>query len=216
MKRGKLKKWLWNGSMAAALVAAVAVFGIMLQMEKNMLEDYEKGTIYVASKDIPDGQLITGENYQEYLAQLQLDKSCIPPTALIDAGQVNGLVAEADIEAGVLLTEGMFERMNEITGQMEEPVIVGLKAEDLYQVAGGILRAGDRVHIYSVDEENGARLTWRAVFVEQVFDNSGNRISNADRETPVQRINVYMDGADVEAFYSELAAGDLRIVKVCD
>ena len=213
---GNIRNRIVNGSMAVALIAAVAVFGVMLQIEKNMLTNYEKGVIYMAVKEIPQGQLITQENYEDYFEEQLLDKNCIPPTALSDSSQVTGLVAEADIEAGVLLTEGMFESLDTIIADMKEPVIVGLKAEDLYQMVGGVLRAGDRIHIYRVDEEQGAKVIWKNVFVQQVFDNAGNRIANEDKVSPVQRINVYMEGADVERFYSELALGALRIVKVCD
>lgn len=36
---------------------------------------------------------------------------------------------------------------------MEDPVIAGCKADDLYQIVGGVLRAGDRINIYQVDEQ---------------------------------------------------------------
>ena len=94
--------------------------------------------------------------------------------------------------------------------------MAGLKAEDLYQMAGGILRAGDRIHIYSVNKENIATLVWKNVYVQQVFDSAGGKISNDDAKTAVQRINVYLDSKEVAKFYSELAAGSLRVVKVCD
>ncbi len=213
---GNIRKWLLNGSMVVALIAAFVVFGVMLQIEKNVLADYEKGVIYTAVKDIPRGQLITSENCRDYFEEQELDKKCIPPTAISDSSRVTGLVAEADIEEGVLLTEGMFEQLNTITAAMEAPVIVGLKAEDLYQIVGGVLRAGDRIHIYSVDKEHGAKVIWKDVFVQQVFDNAGSCIQNGDREAAAQRINVYMESAEVERFYSELALGSLRIVKVCD
>ena len=96
---------------------------------------------------------------------------------------------------------------------VSEPVVAGLRAEDLYQVVGGVLRAGDRIHIYRVDEEGKAVLAWENVYVQGVFDQSGTAISNEDRNTAAQRINVYLDKKVVEEFYSQLNAGALRIVK---
>ncbi len=218
MKKEKVlhKSWFWNGSIAAALIAAIAIFGVMLQMEKNVLTKYERGSIYVAVQEIPEGQLITEENYTKYFEERQLDKSCIPETALSSMEQVEGLVPVATIEQGVLLTKGMFEELNQILGTMQEPVIAGMKAEDLYQVAGGVLRAGDRIHIYSVGEEGDAKLVWENIFVQETFDQSGNVIANGDTQSAVQRMNVYLDKSEVEAFYSELASGTLRVVKVCE
>ncbi|HIW82089.1 MAG TPA: hypothetical protein H9742_11355 [Candidatus Acetatifactor stercoripullorum] len=207
----------WIISIAAAFIAALAVYGVMLSLEKNMLTQYEKGCIYVAARQIPEGQYITEENCGDYFVKKELDKSCIPQTAISSPKQVQGLIAITGIEEGVLLTEGMFEELNEITSKLENPVIAGFKAEDLYQVAGGVLRSGDRIHIYSVKEEGKeASTVWKNVFVQQVFDTSGNRISNEDGDTAAQRINIYLAEEDVERFYEQLSAGSLRAVKVCD
>lgn len=203
------------GGVVAALVASVAIFITMVQMEKNILTQYEKGTIYTAIREIPKGQLITAENYQQYFGEQQLDKSCIPSTALSSPGQVTGLVAAYDIEPGILLTGGMFQELNAILKEMRDPVVAGFKAEDIYQVAGGVLRAGDRVNIYSV-KEGETSLVWSDVFVQQVFDASGTAISNGDMITAAQRINVYLNETDVQNFYTELAGGSLRVVKLLE
>lgn len=212
--RGKNR--IWVGSIIAALVAAVVIFAVMMQMEQNMLTQYEKGSILLAAGNIPKGQLITLENYGTYFKEAELDKNCISATALTSVEQIEDMVAAADIDEGTLLTKGMFETIDEITGDMQNPVIAGFKAEDLYQVVGGVLRTGDRIHIYYVMEEGEAVLNWRNVFVQQVFDNAGNSITNGDKQTAAQRFNIYLDQADVEEFYSGLATGSLRVVKVCD
>lgn len=213
-RSGNPRMRLWIGSIVTALVAAVAVFAVMLQLEKNVLLQYEKGDIYLAAKDIPKGEVITQVNCGEYFTLQQLDKNCIPPGALTSVEQVQDLAAVYSIEKGVLLTAGMFEALDEVTDGMDEAVIAGFKAEDLYQVVGGVLRAGDRIHIYSVREEGGARLVWQSIYVQQVFDGTGKAIANSDATTSAQRINIYLDKDEVEDFYSELAEGSLRVVKV--
>lgn len=206
---------LKTGGILAALAAAIAVFAVMVQLEKNALSQYEKGSVYVAQTEIPKGQLITEENYTQYFREQQLEKSCIPVSALSSPEQVCGLMAATDIGQGVLLAEGMFLEVDEILAAMEEPVIAGFKAEDLYQVVGGVLRAGDRVNVYSV-KEDAVNLVWQDVFVQQVFDASGAAVASGDETTAAQRINVYLEKAEVEVFYGELARGSLRVVKLCD
>ncbi|MBR1930042.1 MAG: hypothetical protein IJ833_01010 [Lachnospiraceae bacterium] len=210
------KEKLRMGSIVAALIASVALFVAMLQIEKRMLTEYERGTILVAAQEIPKGQLLTKENMTEYFAVKELDKECIPATALISMEQVEDMVAVTVIEEGVLLTEGMFERMNEIVGDMQEPVVAGCKAEDLYQMVGGVLRTGDRIHIYAVTEDGETKLVWQNIFVQQVFDSVGGGIANEDHSSPAQRINIYLEKKDVEQFYTALANGTLRVVKVCE
>lgn len=220
MKKQKVihreKSKIWAGSILAALIAAVAVFVVMLQMEKRILTQYEKGTILTAAKEIPKGQIITSDDMAGYFEEKELDQSCIPASALTSLEKIKDMVAAADIDTGAMLTEGMFEELEEITAGMKEPVIAGFKAEDLYQVAGGVLRTGDRINIYGVNEEGEASLHWQNVFVQQVFDNAGVSIASEDAQSAAQRINVYLDKGDVEQFYSQLATGSLRVVKVCD
>lgn len=204
-----------TGGTIAALVAAAAVFVCMVQMEKSILTQYEKGVIYTAASAIYKGQMITEDNYREYFAVKELDKTCIPPTALSAPEQLYGLAAVYDIDQGVMLTAGMFESMEDIRGGLNDPVIVGFKAEDICQVAGGVLRAGDRIHIYYVRDQE-AVLAWESVYVQQVFDISGKNIEAADKTTAAQRLNIYLDKKDIETFYTDLASGSLRAVKVCD
>jgi hypothetical protein len=218
MKTGRKIVWsrVWTGSIIAAFVAAAGIFLVMLQMEKKMLSEYERSPVFAASKEIPKGQTITEENYEEYLCLKEIELGCVPATALQSREQLVNLVARENIEEGVLLTTGMFEGRNEITAGMSQPVIAGFKAEDLYQVVGGVLRAGDRIHIYTVAENGETSLIWREVFVQQVFDSGGNIIAGGDDSSAAQRINVYLDAEDVEQFYTELARGTLRVAKVCE
>ncbi len=202
-----------TGGVIAALAASAAVFIAMLQMEKNILTRYERGTVFAAAVEIPRGQLITEDNINYYFKELQLDKSCIPPTALTDAGQAAGLAACFDIEEVTILTTGMFTQMNMILAKMDRPVVAGFKADDIYQVAGGVLRTGDRINIYSVGGD-GEGPVWRDIFVHQVFDASGTVIPNADTVTAAARVNVFLDEGDVEEFYALLDEGSLRVVKL--
>lgn len=199
----------------AALLAALAVFAVMLQLERNVLADYEKGAIYVSAARIPKGLMITQDNADQYLERKEIDKTLISAAALTDPSQLQGLFAQVGIEEGVFLSQDMFLQKAEVLRELEEPVIAAFRADDLYQVVGGVLRSGDRIHIYQVSEEKEAVLTWENIFVESVYDQNGLKIEAGDVSSCAARINVYLDKQDVEQFYSNLAAGALRVVKVC-
>ena len=215
----KLKNRIWNGSMIAAFLAAIVVFVFMLQTEKKELSEYEKTQVCVAAAEIPRGEKITEENTKQYIAVTEIDKKIVPSSALQSMEEALERVTVYGVEGGTVLTTGMLQEEIEITGRMEEPVIAGFRAEDLYQVAGGVLRAGDKIHIYCVDsnEETGdGQILWENVHIQQVFDQSGTVILGNDTATPAQRINVYLDKKDIAGFYTALAQGSLRAVKVCD
>lgn len=213
--RGKLGWKAWTGGIAVAFAASLCIFLILLQTEKKALADYEKITVYRAAMEIPKGKVLEAANYETYLEPVELQVGTVPESALSSPDQITMLGARIDIEAGTILTVGMFEPVDEILENMEEPVTAGFRAEDLYQVVGGVLRSGDRIHIYTVSEDGEARLIWENIYVQQVFDGSGVQIESGDDTSSAQRINVYLEAADVECFYSELAKGTLRVVKVC-
>ena len=144
----------------------------------------------------------------------ETDAAIVPSSAITGAPEEE-MAALWSIEPGVILTGGMFEAIPDVVKDMKEPVLAGFRVEDIYQVVGGVLRAGDRIHIYRVDrEKEEAKLLWRDLYVQEVFDNNGGRIAGEDRNTCAQRMNVYLDREDVEAFYRELSIGEIRVVKV--
>lgn len=202
------------GAVLAALAASVIIYVVMLNVEKNALSDYEKGPVLTAVKEIPEGQVITAENAGEYVRAVEMDRKLISETAPASAEELAGLLALHGIAPGTILYREMFQPLDEITGAMEQPVIASFKAEDLYQVTGGILRTGDRIHIYTVAPENhDTQLVWQDVFVQQVFDSSGSAIMESDSTTAASRVNILIEKESVEAFYTSLASGSLRVVR---
>lgn len=227
MKLQKPNKWnkttknrIWNGSILAAFIAAAAVFAVMLQTEKRTLAEYEKKEVYVAATDIPRGEELTQENIEDYVMSLEIDQRIVPGTAVTDGDSLYGRITVCDIGQGSVITGEMTESKEQILGEMVEPVIAGFRAEDLYQAVGGVLRAGDRIHIYCIDKDkeefSGENPGWQNLFVQQVFDQSGNIIPCEDTTTPAQRVNIYLDNKNVEEFYRNLAKGSLRVVKICN
>ncbi len=213
MKKGKKK--LLPAAAFAALAAAAAIYLILLNIEKNLLSDFEKTAVLRAREEIRAGAVINESNLGEYFEFVQLDKALVPEKAVIGENELIGKLAAAKIDAGSFITDAMFSDITELTGTMREPVVAGFKADDLFQVAGGILRRGDRIHIYTIDVQNSLTyLIWEDIYVIDVFDSSGSSIVPDDRKAAAQRVNILLEKDSVEQFYSELAAGSLRVVKV--
>ena len=184
---------------------------------------------------VPKGTMITAD----YITQKEVDKSLIPSGAVSNPENLTELISVYAVDQGSIITTGMFTAVNDITKDMTQPVVAGFKADDLYQVVGGVLRSGDRINIYQVNEnankgdtsqslantddnwtdassDTAASLVWGNVFVQEVFDSAGAVISTSDSTTPAQRVNIYMDNDNVAAFYAALAQGSLRVVKICE
>ncbi len=213
-KRNRSKIQL--GSIVAALVAALALFAGMVYTQRKVLGDFEKKQVYLAEKQIPRGTLLNEDNVSQYMVSRQVDAGWVPASAITDPSELYGMRALYHVGEGSLLSEDMFESPEEILGEMEQPVLLGVRAEDLYQVVGGVLRSGDRIHIYQQEEESGKTvLRWENLYVEEVFDNTGERVGAMDTGGSAVRLNLYLEQKDVEAFYQGISAKTLRLVKVC-
>lgn len=215
MNSKKEKKRILPGVIIVAFVAALATFFILLQAEKNMLSEYEKEAVWCSSQQLPKGLEITQQNWQQYFVQTEIEKSKVPEKKVTDPQLLIGKLAGLEIPRGTVLTDTMFEGDEKYIASMQSPVIAGCKADDLFQFVSGVLRKGDLVHIYAVNEDLGATyLLWENVLVYQVFDTAGNLIPPEDITTPAARVNLLLEKGNAELFYNELQNGSLRVVKV--
>lgn len=205
------------GVIIIAFMAASVTFFLMIHIEKKLLSDYEKETVWVANANLQKSLEISGKNISECFVQVEMEKAKVPGAVVKDIGSLEGSMTAIMIPEGTVLVTTMFTDEGSYTDSLFQPVIAGCKADDLYQFVSGILRKGDRVNIYTVSDELGeAYLLWENVLVYQTFDSAGNLISPEDTVTAAARINVLLEKGDAEQFYSEMNKGSLRIVKVWD
>ncbi len=201
------------GLFAASLVMAAGVFAVMTYMQRMALADFEKRDIYVAAAEIPRGTVIDMDNAGDYMIIKSVDAGCIPADALCDPGDIAGLSPLIDISEGTLLTGSMFASAESVTLGMKSPVLAGFKADDLSKAVSGVLRAGDRIDIYTTDPESGeGKLLCSDVYVERGYDASGNVICDA---TAAVMFNIYLESSQAEGFYEGLKTGSLYVVRRC-
>ena len=119
------------------------------------------------------------------------------------------------IPKGSIVTTAMFTGEKGYAEGLYTPVVAGCKGEDLFQMVSGVLRKGDLVNMYTVNEDLGETyLLWENVMVYQAFDASGNSIAPEDTTTPAARVNLLLEEGYAEQFYQELSQGSLRMVKI--
>ncbi len=202
------------GIFVAALITAAGVFAVMTYLQRQALSDFEKREVYVAASDIPRGVILDETNYSEYMIQKSVDAQCVPDSVILDIRTAAGLSPAYDISKGTLLTDSMFISPETALSEMKDPVIAGFKTDDLSKAVSGILRAGDRIDIYSEDPETGRGiLLCENVYVESSYDGSGNTVSY---EKPAVMFNIYLESSDTAGFYEGLMSGRLYVVRRCE
>lgn len=202
------------GVICFSLVLATIVFAVLMDMERRMLTDHKRAYAVTVKKELPEGELLTGENAGEYLELKEFAADAVPAGAFDTVEGTEGYSLAVGLEKGVILTASMLEARTERLRSMNEPVVAGFRAEEISQAVCGTLRAGDVIHICVVDPEKEEPVAvWEDVLVEQVFDGRGVRIPNGDTSSPAQAVNILLEREELERFYVELAKGSVRVAK---
>lgn len=211
------KRSFWPGVILVSFLAALITFFIMLQVEKNALSAYEKVTVWCAKSELVKGTEITTANVAEFFEQREIDKNQVPEKYIVSPEEIVARQMAITVPKGSILVTTMLSDLEGEVKLLEHPVVVGCKGEDLFQLVSGVLRKGDLVHIYTVDEElQQTYLVWENIQVYQVFDASGKVIPSTDNTTPATRVNLLLEKERAEHFFNELNSGSLRLVQVKD
>ena len=210
MKKTKKKGALTPGLIAAAFLAALVIYGLLIYTEKKVTAKEETVSVVVAAGEIKKGKAISvgAEGATAFVKQIPV--SLVPENAISAEESLENMKAVCDISGGTIITAQMLGKVNPVSEKMKEPVLIGFKAEDYYQTAGGRIRPGDRIHIYLQDEEGKVSLRWSNVYVADAFDSSGEYVEESG-EGKTLRYNIYFEKRDVEEFYKNLDAKQLRI-----
>lgn len=212
-KNGNKEKGKSYGLFAAAFVVAAGVFAVMTYMQRQALSDYEKKDIYVACAGMPRGIVIDETNAGKYVMLKSVDAGCIPEGAVTDEKMLSGLSPLYAISEGTLLTGSMFAVRDDILNTMEEPVLAGFRADDLSRAVSGVLRAGDRIDIYSTEPDSGKSiLLCKNAYVEKAYDSSGNE---AMGNSAAVMFNIYLEYSEAEKFYEGIKNGSIYVVRKC-
>ena len=209
------KKHILPGIIFVAFLASIATFFLLVNMEKNALKDFETIPVWVTKYELAEGLEITEKSIQECFELIEVAKDRVPNKLLESPDILIGKNTELIIPQGAIVFESMFSDDEQFRKSVMNPVIAGCKGDDLFQLVSGVLRKGDLVHIYMVNEDMGETyMLWENIMVYQVFDGSGNAISSEDKVTPAARVNLLLEEGYTEQFYNELDKGSLRLVKV--
>lgn len=206
-----------------ALAVSGITYGVAIHIQTEALSAYDKQSVYIAGSALVDGHVLNETEITGLTASVELPVDTVPADAVTDLSLIMNTAARYDITPGTILCSSMFETVDEMQAGLKEPVIAGFRSDDIYQVVGGVLRPGDTISIYTVDNTSQigtavyeGTLRWDNIRVQDVFDNTGTRIESTDDITPAARVNIYMDKSEVEEFYAKLAQGSLRVVVHCN
>lgn len=221
------------GAILMALIVAVVLYFVMINVEKNVLANYEKGQVIITGTAVPQNTLITEENAGAYFKSAELDKNIIPDNAITNLAELYGKAPYFELAPKTALSSNMFKNIDEIVTGMKEPKLMAISTDGVTRIVNGIIRSGDMVDIYIVEpsaegeqSETGAETAtgtgieaepeYAGVYVQEAFDGAGVSIPNEDKTSLCQNINVLFEASKIQGYYEKAENATVYVVKHID
>ena len=190
------------GAIVALVLAIVGAFSLITYVrgaDARAATGAELAEVYVVQETIPKGA--TGESVAEFVELDSVPERNVAEGAVTDLGELEGLVADADLLQGEQLLEARFIDPLELAARGDVQVPEGMQLVSftlpVERVVGGAVQAGDEVGmVASLEASEGAGVESRFAFHDVLV-------------TKVQGLAVAADGEQTEQ-----AAGNVIMVTI--
>ena len=198
-----------------SFLVAVALFGVLVGVEKNLLNDYEKASVVLCKTDVPKGTKITKENVSQYFYDYEVDIALVNDTCIKDKNEVIDTVVEKSLSAHEILRKDDCTKEAEIYNKFSNPVEASITATNPGDIVSGTIRRGDYVDIAVVNKDTlEYDLMLKKVYVVDAFTSTGEKVSENAEGTAATMLTVVEEKDNLAKFYSARETGNVIVTKL--
>lgn len=198
-----------------SFLVAVALFGVLVGVEKNLLSDYEKVSVVLCKIDVPKGTKITKENVSQYFYDYEVDIALVNDTCIKDKNEVIDTVVEKSLSAHEILRKDDCTKEAEIYNKFSNPVEASITATNPGDIVSGTIRRGDYVDIAVVNKDTlEYDLMLKKVYVVDAFTSTGEMVSENAEGTAATMLTVVEEKDNLAKFYSARETGNVIVTKL--
>ena len=198
-----------------SFLVAVALFGVLVGVEKNLLSDYEKVSVVLCKIDVPKGTKITKENVSQYFYDYEVDIALVNDTCIKDKNEVINTVVEKSLSAHEILRKDDCTKEAEIYNKFSNPVEASITATNPGDIVSGTIRRGDYVDIAVVNKDTlEYDLMLKKVYVVDAFTSTGEKVSENAEGTAATMLTVVEEKDNLAKFYSARETGNVIVTKL--
>lgn len=198
-----------------SFLVAMALFGVLVGVEKNLLSDYEKVSVVLCKTDVPKGTKITKENVNQYFYDYEVDIALVNDTCIKDKNEVIDTVVEKSLSAHEILRKDDCTKEAEIYNKFSNPVEASITATNPGDIVSGTIRRGDYVDIAVVNKDTlEYDLMLKKVYVVGAFTSTGEKVSENAEGTAATMLTVVEEKDNLAKFYSARETGNVIVTKL--
>lgn len=201
------KKKRYRSIVMIAVILAVVVF-VFFAARNNAGEK-----VVTSRSDIKCGTVITKENIAELFYIKSVSSDLLPQCFYKNASELDGMTIKSDLSANTIIQDNFVAEDVNPLYRMKNPVISGIKASDISQFAGGVIRKGDLVNISVIDgTTNECMSVLNNVYVTGAYNSDGTDI--ADDASCAMALNILIESEEEQKLNSMISLGELRVCMI--
>ena len=188
-----------------ALFAGIVSMVIYMAMQNKAAEAQLKTQVVVMTKDVAANTFVSEEKINDYFKEISVDFTAVPKAAYKNLNVDEAMYESQMVLKGDVVKES--ERMAKYTNGYD---VTSFAAESFDGGVNGSLRHGDIVSVYAIDPAT-EMLTLMAenVYVLDVYDNSGNKVTEPDGIAT--SFTVYVTPEEVENINLAVVYGGIQM-----
>lgn len=196
------------------LIFAVVIFVILVNVEKNMMKQYEKISVVVCKENISEQSDITKKNKKDYFKVVQVPKNIVPENVYKSLKEVPSGLTTKNIYKKEILIKDDIKSSKSFVKDIEDPVITSISIKSLDKAVGGVLRRGDRVDISIITDDSGSKsLLLSNVYIIEAMNSSGEKLTK-DKKEAATIFNIIVNKDDAQMLKEVVNSNkDLTLVK---
>ncbi len=202
----KRKKGVMKYIIAAIIIVVFIVTAALIGKKDNTV------SVMAAASDISMGTIITEENVDILAVVKNIAEQDIEDNMLKDKAELIGKTVSCNMAADSIFTSDVMGEEANNRAAMINPVVAGVRASDISQFSGGIIRAGDYIDISVVDSNTGkCSNVISNVYVTEAFNSDGTAIED---NGCAMILNVLIEKESEQYLNEMLATGSIRVCRL--
>lgn len=166
------------------LFAGIVVCAIYLAMQQKQAQDDLKTTVVCMKEDVAANTYVSVDDIDKYFTTVKVQLEAVPENAIKSVGELSKdgfYIEDAMKKSQMVLTDNLASKDEVMDKYLSGYEVTSFDAQNFADGVNGSLRRGDIVDVYALDPATELLTLYAEnVYVAEVYDNSGNKITEPD------------------------------------
>lgn len=166
------------------LFAGIVVCAIYLAMQQKAVQDDLRTIVVCMKEDVAPNTYVEGKDIEKYFTTVKVQLEAVPENAIksLDELSKDGFYIEDSMKKAQMVLDCNIAAKDEVMDKyLNDYEVTSFDAQNFADGVNGSLRKGDIVDVYALDPATELLTLYAEnVYVAEVYDNSGKKVTEPD------------------------------------